>query len=77
MVTEDGLMNAERFFKLVTDWRGTTLTLGVLGLVALAGFLPSLTKDTTADAFIAEDNPALIYRAEINWTCFAKVEITY
>ena len=58
-------MKAERFFRLVTDWRGTVVTLGVLGLLVLASFLPSLTKDTTSDAFIPVDNPARVYREEV------------
>ncbi|MEE9254559.1 MAG: MMPL family transporter, partial [Pseudomonadales bacterium] len=34
-------------------------------VVQLAAFVPSLTKDTTADAFIAKDNPAVIYRDRV------------
>ena len=41
------------------------MTLGVLGLFALGSFLPSLTKDTTSDAFIPVDNPARVYREEV------------
>jgi len=37
----------------------------VVGLLALGSFLPSLTKDTTSDAFIPVDNPARVYREEV------------
>ena len=65
MATEDNPLTAERFFRRITDWRGTIVTLGVLGLLPFASFLPSLTKDTTSDAFIAEDNSARVYREEV------------
>ena len=42
------------------------ITFGSLLLIVIAGlFLPSLEKDTRSDAFLAVDNPALVYKRKI------------
>ncbi len=51
-----------RFFKLVTVWPKTVITLGFMLIVLFSLFLPELRKDTRADAFIPSDHPALIFR---------------
>ncbi len=55
----------ERFFLFVTAFPKTLLLLCFLGIAAAGAFLPSLVKDTTPDAFIAADNPAVIYRDKV------------
>ncbi len=55
----------ERFFNAVTAYPKTVLLLCFLGITAAGAFLPSLVKDTTPDAFIAADNPAVIYRDKV------------
>ena len=56
---------AESFFLRVTDHAWMVIALGVLLVAELAVWVPSLTKDTTPDAFIAKDNPAVIYRDRV------------
>lgn len=56
---------AERLFWRVTAWRWLALPLGLAGIAAGAAFLPSLTRDTTADAFIQPDDPARVYRERV------------
>jgi predicted RND superfamily exporter protein len=34
-------------------------------MLAMGSFIPDLTKDTRADAFLAHDNPALVYREKV------------
>lgn len=54
-----------RYFHLIVSFRWLVLLLGV-ALVALAmSTIPSLTKDTSAGAFIHPDNPALLYREQV------------
>lgn len=38
---------------------------GLILIVAMGSFIPQLTKDTRADAFLADDNSALIYREKV------------
>ena len=34
-------------------------------MLGAAAFIPSLTKDTSSDSFIAKDNPARVYRDQV------------
>ena len=53
------------YFTFITSWPKTVIVLSLV-LIVLAGLsLPGLYKDTSADAFIAEDNPALIYKNKV------------
>ncbi len=56
---------AEKFFRLVTRFPKLVITIGVVGIVAMAISLPKLVKDTTADSFIAKDNPSVVYRDKV------------
>ncbi len=53
---------AERFFWRVTRHPLLTVMAGLLIIIAAATVVPQLVKDTSLDAFIADDNPAIIYR---------------
>ena len=55
----------ELFFRKVLEFRIIVLVVGALGIGITGSFLPSLTRDTSADAFIAADNPALVYRDQV------------
>ena len=56
---------AESFFRGVTEYPWMVILLGVLLAAGSAAFVPTLVKDTTADAFISQDNPAVIYRDRV------------
>ncbi len=57
--------NAESFFKFVTAWPKTVLILSMLTIAGLATFVPQLHKDTSSDAFIAKDDPVVLYREQV------------
>lgn len=54
-----------RFFYLIVRFRWLVILLGVGGIVAAGAFLPTLSKDTSAGAFIDPENPALRYREAV------------
>ena len=56
---------AKRFFEFVTTMPKTIIVIGLMFIGLATAFVPQLYKDTTADAFIAKDNPALIYKNKI------------
>jgi len=56
---------AGRFFWSVTAYPKTILTLALLVVLAAAAYLPQITKDTSSDAFIPVDHPALVYRDQV------------
>jgi len=56
---------AETFFKLVTDWPKTVLLLSLMCIVGLGSFMPQLHKDTSSGAFIADDDPVVVYRDHV------------
>lgn len=43
----------------------TIILIGLIFIGLASAFVPQLYKDTTADAFIAKDNPALIYKNKV------------
>ena len=53
------------FFKGVTSKPKLVISISLLLIFFAASFLPKLYKDTTADAFISKDNPALIYKDKV------------
>ncbi|PCI64772.1 MAG: hypothetical protein COB37_00310 [Kordiimonadales bacterium] len=59
---------AEAFFTALTNWPKTLLILSLLSIAAIGSFVPQLHKDTSADAFIADDDPVLIYREQVRET---------
>ncbi len=56
---------ARRFFLLVTAWPKSIFGLGLLFIIGSAIFVPQLQKDTRSDAFLPDDEPALVYRDQI------------
>lgn len=55
----------EQLFRNVIKARVVIIILGFLGTGIAASFLPTLTRDTSADAFIPADNPARVYREQV------------
>ena len=52
-------------FQLFVDKPKTVVVLSLLLMMVAISFLPRLVKDTRADAFLAPDNPALLYRDKV------------
>ena len=55
----------ETFFKNILKFRVLVLVMGVIGIALSASYLPNITRDTSADAFIPADNPARVYREQV------------
>lgn len=58
-------VNADKFFEFVTAWPKTILILSLLTIAGLASFMPQIHKDTSSDAFIANDDPVVLYRDQV------------
>ena len=58
-------ITAETFFEFVTAWPKTVLVLSLLAIAGLASFMPGLQKDTSSDAFLANDDPVVVYREHV------------
>ena len=56
------------FFIWIVDHPKRILLLGIAFMVMLGSFLPTLEKDTRSDAFLADDNPALVYKEQVKET---------
>jgi predicted RND superfamily exporter protein len=61
----DSSNRASRFFSTLVSYPLTVVICGLLLLGAFASQLPKMQKDTRADAFLAADNPALIYKEKV------------
>jgi len=59
---------AEEFFFAVTERYKLILTLSILLIVVAVTFLPSMTKDTSTEAFIPKNDPVLLYRDNVRET---------
>jgi len=59
---------AETVFRFITNWPKLVMLVTFLSIGGFASFLPQLHKDTTSDAFIAADDPVLIYREHVRQT---------
>ena len=57
--------NADSFFRFVTAWPKTIVLLSMLAIAGLAVFVPQIHKDTSSDAFIAKDDPVVVYREQV------------
>ncbi|SDE70895.1 efflux RND transporter permease subunit [Kordiimonas lacus] len=62
------LPKTEAFFTWLTNWPKTVLILSLLTIAAIGSFVPQIHKDTSSDAFIAKDDPVLIYREHVRKT---------
>ena len=56
---------ARRLAGIIVEYPKATVFLSLLLMVALLSAIPKLYKDTRADAFLADDNPALMYRNKV------------
>ena len=56
---------AWRMFWAVTAYPKTIMALGLALVIACAAFVPGLVKDTRSDAFLPDDEPALVYRDRV------------
>ncbi|MFB3079007.1 MAG: MMPL family transporter, partial [Lysobacterales bacterium] len=56
---------ATRFFQQLVRYPKTVVLISVILMAGVLSYLPQLTKDTRADAFLAADNPALLYRDKV------------
>jgi predicted RND superfamily exporter protein len=69
--TKDGRMSVEKmtplqkYFNFIIDFRWYVIVLIILLNVMLGLQLPKLTKNVHADAFVSEDEPALIYTDKV------------
>ncbi len=57
--------SAGTYFQLVVDRPWTTILLSTLLFLGSAMWLPTLVMDTRSDAFINENDPALVYREKV------------
>ncbi len=53
------------FFRWIVEHPKRIIALGLVLILALGSIIPQLTRDTRSDAFLADDNPALIYREKV------------
>ena len=56
---------ANRFAQFIVQFPKLNVFASLLLMFALFAALPQLYKDTRADAFLADDNPALVYRDKV------------
>jgi predicted RND superfamily exporter protein len=59
---------SHRFFTTVTGIPKTIITLGLLIIIGTAAFIPTLTIDARSESFLPDDNPALVYRDQVEQT---------
>ncbi len=57
-----------RFFTAVTAIPKTIMALAFLIIIATAAFIPTLTIDSRSEAFLPDDDPALLYRDQVEET---------
>lgn len=58
----------EYFFRWIVLHPKRILAIGLILMLVFGSFLPSLQKDTRADAFLADDNAALLYKEKVRDT---------
>jgi len=56
---------ASAVFQLCVSWPKSVVAISLLLIASALFFLPQLVKDMRSDAFLARDNPALIYRDKV------------
>ena len=56
---------AQHFFRWIVNHPKTIVAVGFVLIIAMGSFVPQLTRDTRSDAFLAKDNPALLYRDKV------------
>lgn len=56
---------AHRVFTKITAYPKTIITLAFLIIVSTAAFIPTLSIDARSESFLPPDNPALVYRDQV------------
>ncbi len=56
---------AQSFFRWVVEHPKRIVAGGLILIMLMAAQVPQLTRDTRSDAFLADDNPALVYREKV------------
>ena len=56
------------FFNWVTTHYKIILTLSIVVMIGVSSFIPQMTKDTSYDAFLPEDDPILVFRNQTKET---------
>ena len=64
-MTEETSNKAYRSFEIVTLMPKRIILIGLMLIGLATAFVSQLSKDTTADAFIAKSDPALIYKNKV------------
>lgn len=55
----------DAFFRWVVTYPKLVIVIGISLILGFGSFLPHLEKDTSADAFLAADSPALVYKEKV------------
>ena len=53
------------FFEFVTAWPKVFFIGSLLSIVGMASFMPQIQMDASSDAFIAKDDPVILYRDHV------------
>jgi predicted RND superfamily exporter protein len=64
-MTSQSSTSTNTLFRWLVNHPKRVVFTGLIFMLALGSFVPNLTKDTRADAFLADDNPALVYREKV------------
>ncbi|MEO0443501.1 MAG: hypothetical protein AAFZ92_07140 [Pseudomonadota bacterium] len=59
------ILPSRSFFRWIVNHPKRVIIVSLLLMVSMLVFIPQLGKDTRADAFLADDNPALVYRGKV------------
>ena len=65
MTTNKSPSLVSRYARYTVQFSKLNVFISLLFMVGMLFALPNLYKDTRADAFLAEDNPALVYRNKV------------
>ncbi len=55
----------DAFFRWVVTHPKLVIVVGISLMIGFGSFIPQLQKDTSADAFLEKDNPALVYKEKV------------
>lgn len=61
----DNLSRASTIARIIVTYPKTLVVISLMVMAALLSALPTLYKDTRSDAFLADDNPALVYKNKV------------
>jgi len=63
--TSDSISRANSIARGIVTYPKTIVVISLMIMAALLSALPTLYKDTRSDAFLANDNPALVYKNKV------------